>query len=238
VASTRRAALLLALLLAGCGETEGIVGGGSVIGETLTVYSVLPGPDRPVVRDVVDGQRLALLQARGRAGAFKVNFASLDSTGGGTTGSELPGQVASAARQAIADAQIIAVIGDLTADTASVSVPLFNSAGILHVSPGLTDPRFTTGEGGEPGAPERFYPAGPRTFFPVTSRSARDQPDAAFRRAFTAAFGRRPRAEALDGFRAMRAVLEAIRLAGKDANRRQAVIDAFRLGQRQAAGRD
>lgn len=216
------------IALAGCGETEGIVGGGSVIGETLTVYSLLPGPDRPAVRDIVDGQRLALLEARGRAGAFKVNFASLDSTGGGKTGTELPGQVASAARQAIGDAQIIAVIGDLAADTASVSVPLFNSAGILHVSPGLTDPRFTTGKGGEPGEPERFYPAGQRTFFPVVPRAGGDRPDAAFTRDFAAAFGRRPQTEAFDGYRAMRAVLDAIRRAGREANRRQAVIDAFR----------
>lgn len=234
----RRAALLLALLLAGCGETEGIVGGGSVIGETLTVYSILPGPDRPAVRDVVDGQRLALLEAQGRAGAFKVNFASLDSTGGGKTGSELPGQVASTTRQAIADAQIIAVIGDLTADTAAVSVPLLNSAGILHVSPGLTDPRFTTGKGGEPGEPERFYPAGRRTFFPVAPRGEGNRPGAAFARSFASAFGRRPQAQAVDGYRAMQAVLEAIRLAGKEANRRQAVIDAFRLARDQAVGRN
>jgi hypothetical protein len=236
VASARRAALLVLIALAGCGETEGIVGGGSVIGETLTIYSLLPEPDRPVVRDIVDGQRLALLEARGRAGAFKVNFASLDSTGGGTTGSGLPGQVASATRQAIADAQIIAVIGDLTTDTAVVSVPLLNSAGILHVSPGPADPRFITGEGGAQGEPQRFYPAGQRTFFPGAPRTEGNRPGAAFRRSFAAAFGRRPRAEAVDGYRAMRAVLEAIRLAGERANRRQAVIDAFRLARGRDAG--
>ncbi|MBA2515126.1 MAG: hypothetical protein H0V26_12510 [Solirubrobacterales bacterium] len=162
----RRASLLLAALaVTGCGETEGITGGGSIIGETLTVYSLLPTPDRGAARDVVDGERLALARARGRAGAFKVNFASLDSTRG-ETGDELAGAVAGATRQAIADAQIVAALSDLDASTARTSIPLFNAAGILHVSPGVTYPGFTMA-GIEPGEPERWYPSGRRNFFSV-----------------------------------------------------------------------
>jgi branched-chain amino acid transport system substrate-binding protein len=157
-------AILAFLLVAGCGKTEGITAGGNVIGETLTVYSLLPQPGTGVSRDIVDAERLALQQAGGRAGRFKVNFASLDLTGD-ATGDELPGRVASAARQAIGDAQIIAVIGDLDAATARVTVPLLNSSGVLHVSPGVTDPGFTVG--GAPGEPERHYPAGRRSFFPL-----------------------------------------------------------------------
>jgi len=161
------AALAALVLLAGCGETEGITGGGRVIGGTLTVYSLLPAPGEGVARDVVDGERLALRDAGGRAGAYDVNFASLDETRGGAAlaPEELPGAVASATRKAIADAQIIAVIGDLGEETARISVPLLNSAGILHVSPGVAYPGFTTPV--EPGEPERWYPAGPRTFFPL-----------------------------------------------------------------------
>ena len=195
--------------------------GGTVIGETLTVYSVLPHPERGPARDAVDGQRLALQQAGGRAGEFKITFASLDETGDGRDDS-LPGRVASAMRQAIGDAQVVAVIADLEAETALVSIPLLNSAGILHVSPGVDDPRFTTG--GPPGEPERFYPAGERTFFPVPTPAT----DVAFRRDFTAAFGRVPGPEAAAGRAAMLAVLEAVERAGADASRRQAVIDAYR----------
>lgn len=220
-------AVTLALGVAGCGEGEGIVRGGTIIGETLTVYSVLPQPARGEARDVVDGERLALQQAGGRAGAFKVNFASLDSTGGGETGDELPGQVASAVRQAIADAQVIAVIGDREAETALISVPLLNSAGILHVSPALTDRRFT--EGGGPGEPERFYPAGERTFFPVFPPDYEQRSDeAAFARAFRTAFRRPATGAAREGHAAMRAVLDAIARAGDRASSRQVVIDAFR----------
>lgn len=168
VRPTRLAAALAALaLLAGCGESEGITGGGTVIGETLTVYSLLPQPGVGASRDIVDGERLALRQAGGRAGGLKVNFASLDETRGepALPADELPGAVASITRQAISDPQVIAVIGDTSEDTARVTVPLLNSAGILHLSPGVVYPGFTTEV--EPGEPERWYPAGPRTFFPL-----------------------------------------------------------------------
>lgn len=162
-------ALLIVLGLAGCGETEGITRGGSIIGETLTVYSLLPAPDRGAARDVVDAERFALARARGRAGAFKVNFASLDSTRG-ATGEELEGAVAQASRQAIVDAQIVAVIADLDDSTARTTVPLFNAAGILQVSPGVTYPGFTTRV--EPGEPDRWYPAGEMSFFPIAPDDA------------------------------------------------------------------
>ncbi|MDP9385434.1 MAG: hypothetical protein M3P50_09410, partial [Actinomycetota bacterium] len=165
------AAALAALgLAAGCGETEGISRGGNVIGDTLTVYSVVPQPGDGVARDLVDGERLALREGGARAGPFKVNFASLDETRGEREAAELPGAVASTVRQAITDPQIIAAIADLGDDTARISVPLFNSAGILHVSPGVTYPGFLREVG--PGEPERWYPAGERTFFPLVPDAA------------------------------------------------------------------
>ena len=57
------------------------------------------------------------------------------------------------------------MIGDLSEATARTSVPLLNSAGVLHVSPGVTYPGFVRRV--EPGEPERWYPAGRRTFFPL-----------------------------------------------------------------------
>jgi len=162
-------ALAAALLAGGCGATEGIQAGGTIIGETLTVFSLLPDAGEGRSRDLVDGQRLALREAGGRRGAYKITFVSIDETQG-ATGEELPGKVASVARQAIADSQIVAAIGDLDARTAQITVPLLNSAGILHVSPGVTYPGFTRRV--EPGEPGRWYPAGPRTFFPLAPDDA------------------------------------------------------------------
>ncbi len=120
-------AALAALVLAGCGGSSegGISGGGKVIGRTVTVYSLTSDP-AGANRDFVDGEKLALADAGGRAGALAVNFSSLDLGG---ADEKLQAQ---AARRAITDPQIIAAVVDAT----DVTVPLFNAAGILQVAPG------------------------------------------------------------------------------------------------------
>lgn len=172
--SRARAGLVLALLavlpIAGCGDSTAIRGGGVVGGERLTIYSLLPRPAEGAARDIVDGERLALREAGARAGGYTLNFASLDETAG-LPETTLPERVAAAAREAIGDPQVIAAIGDLDAGTARFTVPLFNAAGILHVSPGVTYPGFTTGV--EPDEPERYEPSGARRFFPLAADDVR-----------------------------------------------------------------
>ena len=117
--------LLAALVLAGCGSLDpGIEQGGKLGGKTLTVYSLTPDPDG-ASRDMVDGQKLALSDARGRIHGLIVNFASLDLGRGDSAAAE-------ATRRAIEDPQIIAAVVDAT----PVTVPLLNAAGILQVAPG------------------------------------------------------------------------------------------------------
>jgi branched-chain amino acid transport system substrate-binding protein len=160
---TRRGLVALAatvLVSAGCGTEQAIERGGTVLGSTLAVYSSLPAPDRGVARDMVDGQKLALAEAHGRAGAYRMSFASLDE--GSEDPAEAPDRAASVARQIIMDAQVTAVIGGLESEAASTSIPLLNSAGILHVSPGAAYAGFTGRV--MPGEPERWFPSGRTTF--------------------------------------------------------------------------
>jgi branched-chain amino acid transport system substrate-binding protein len=147
------AALLAALLatLAGCAD-EGITRGGAVLSDTLTVYSLLPDPRSGAAADAVDGEKLALAQAGGRAGRFTINFSSLDEGAGGE-----PGQVADAARDVIGDTQVIAVIGGLDTAGTRTSAPLFNEAGILQVALGAGYPGLT--RRGLPDEPARYQPA-------------------------------------------------------------------------------
>ena len=158
----RRLVVLAALaLLAGCGsESDSITAGGRVVGPNVTVYSSLPDPGRGVSRDMVDAQKLLLLQAGGRAGELGVNFVSVDE---GPAGADAPPRIAGrAAEDVIRDPQVIAVIGALRSHTARTSIPLFNAAGVLHVSPGAGYAGFT--EPVAPGEPQRWYPSGVRTF--------------------------------------------------------------------------
>jgi branched-chain amino acid transport system substrate-binding protein len=157
-------ALLVVLVLAleACGEDDGVVEG-RIPGDTLTVYSSLPqrGPLGAVSRDLVAAQKLALLDAGGRAGRWNVNFVSLDSADP-ETGRWDPGQVAANARRAVQDRFAIAYLGELEGGASAISLPILNEGGILQVSPrdtfgGLTD------RGGR-GEPEKYYPSGRRTF--------------------------------------------------------------------------
>ena len=152
----RRAAALVAVLaLAGCGSSAStITRGGNVIGTTLNVYSLLPQPGEGSSRDIVDAEKLALRDAGGIAGDYKVNFISIDETGGA-------GSFPVALRDAVADPQVIAVIGPAGTSAARATVPVLNAAGILEVLPGAGYPGFTARAG--PGEPERWQPSGRQT---------------------------------------------------------------------------
>jgi branched-chain amino acid transport system substrate-binding protein len=158
----RRLAALVALaVLAGCGSERGAIeAGGRVVGDNLTLYSSLPDPATGVGRDMVDAQKLAIEQAGGRVGKLGINFASVDE---GSIGADAPPAVAARATEdVIRDPQVIGVVGALRSDTAMTSLPLYNAAGILLVSPGAGYPGFT--EPVAPGEPEDWYPSADQTF--------------------------------------------------------------------------
>lgn len=199
------AAFVAVLALAGCGASkdEGISGGGKVIGRTVTVYSLTSDPGGGN-RDFVDGQKLALSDAGGRAGELSVNFTSLDLGG---TDEALQAQ---AARRAISDPQIIAAIVDAT----KVTVPLFNAAGILQVA-ASGDPSLA--------ADPQALPSGKHTVGTLPPQPA----PADFDTRFAKEFGRDPSPKAAEGYRAMKGVLQAIADAGAAGNDRTAVINAY-----------
>ena len=62
--------VLVAAVLAGCGDRSAIEEGGRVPGDTVTVYVLVPqqGRSARTARAVVRGAKLALLEAGGRAG--------------------------------------------------------------------------------------------------------------------------------------------------------------------------
>jgi branched-chain amino acid transport system substrate-binding protein len=148
-------------VLAGCGSEPGaITAGGRVVGDNLTVYTSVPDPASGVGRDMVDASKLAIAQAGGKVGDFGINFVSVDE---GSLAAPAPPLVpAKAAERAIRDAQVIAVVGAVRSDAAMTSLPLFNAAGILLVSPGAGYPGFTAPIA--PGEPARWYPSSHRTF--------------------------------------------------------------------------
>jgi ABC-type branched-subunit amino acid transport system substrate-binding protein len=154
------AVLVAALALTGCGSVDRTIrGGGTVGGTTLTVYTLLPQPGLGAPKDIVDGQKLALFEAGGPAGRYAINYIAIDE--GRPGGEDGAVEAAVPLRDALADPQVTALIGPLGSDTAMAAVPLFNSAGVLEVTPGAGYPGFTEPIG--PGEPERWQVGGRRT---------------------------------------------------------------------------
>jgi branched-chain amino acid transport system substrate-binding protein len=160
-------------LLALAAVLLGVVGCGGVAvsdvaeatGGQLTVYSSEPlqGPAAPIAEEIVGGEKLALSDARGHAGPFRVAYVSLDDASP-TSQEWNPGVTATNAKIAAQDTSTIAYLGDFDSAATAISLPLINAAGILQVSPGSPYVGLTSSFEAGQDEPERFYPNGQRTF--------------------------------------------------------------------------
>jgi branched-chain amino acid transport system substrate-binding protein len=163
------AAVVVAVVATGCGGDNS--NGGSVKGDTLTIFSSLPlqGPETERATSVLRAEKLALEQAGGKVGRFKVNFSFLSDAApnGGNPGWN-PDQVADNARKAVEDLRTIAYAGELDSGASAVSIPITNEAGFAQVSPGATSVGLTKRvPGAEKGEPDKYYPSGERNFVRV-----------------------------------------------------------------------
>ncbi len=148
----------------GCGGV-GVSGASSTAGNQLAVYSSLPlqGPSGTVSQQIVNGEKLALADAGGRVGRFKISYVSLDDASP-TSGQWDPGVTATDAKTAAQDTGAIAYLGDYNSAATAVSLPLINAAGILQVSPASPYVGLTSSLDAGQDEPDRFYPSGTRTF--------------------------------------------------------------------------
>ncbi len=131
----------------------------------LTIYSSLPlqGDSRPQSTDVVNGEKLALEEAGGKVGKYKIKYKSLDDSTA-AAGKWEPGQTSADARKAAQDQSTIVYLGEFNSGASAISIPILNEAGILQVSPSNTYVGLTRSEGADKGEPDKYYPSGKRTF--------------------------------------------------------------------------
>jgi branched-chain amino acid transport system substrate-binding protein len=160
----------LALGVAACGggdnsSTSSGGGGGGGGRTSLTIYSSLPlqGDSRPQSTDVVNGEKLALEEAGGKVGKFTIKYVSLDDATA-AAGKWDPGQTSADARKAAQDASTIAYLGEFNSGASAISIPILNEANVLQISPSNTYVGLTRSEGADKGEPDKYYPAGKRTF--------------------------------------------------------------------------
>jgi branched-chain amino acid transport system substrate-binding protein len=159
----------LALGVAACGGDDGGGGSGdsgSSGSKTLNIYSSLPlqGSSRTQTTALVDGAKLALEQAGGKAGDFTIKYMPLDDSTA-QAGSWTPEQTTSNARKVAQDENAAVYIGEFNSGASAVSIPILNEAAIPQISPANTAVGLTSDEpGANPGEPDKYYPTGERTY--------------------------------------------------------------------------
>jgi branched-chain amino acid transport system substrate-binding protein len=167
------------LALGACGSSSSkssTSGASSSGGNTIDVYSSLPlqGPVNVDTLPMVNGIKLALSQAGGKAGKFTVNYVSMDdstATSAATTCDVT--QSAANARRAATDPKAVLYIGEFNSGCSKVTIPITNQAGLPQISPANTYVGLTTNDpGSAPGEPQKYYPTGKRTYLRIVPRDS------------------------------------------------------------------
>ena len=165
-----------ALGVTACGDDdeEPEAGGAAAVsGDTLTIYSSLPlqGTSKGQSEAVISGERLALEEAGGKVGKYKINYVSLDDSTAQNPGTADEAQTAQNARKAVQDETTIFYLGEFNSGGTKVSLPILNKANIPQISPSNTAVGLTTDEpGADPGEPTKYYPAQKRTYARVVPK--------------------------------------------------------------------
>jgi len=176
IGKARTGCLLAATVLAvsACGSSSSSTSSSagaapSSSAKTVDIYSSLPlqGASSAQTMPLVNGMKLALSQAGGKAGSFTVNYQSLDDSTA-AAGKWDPGQTAADARKVASDPKAVYYVGEFNSGASEVSIPILNQAGIPQVSPANTYVGLTTSlPGSAPGEPSKYYPTGTRTYLRI-----------------------------------------------------------------------
>jgi branched-chain amino acid transport system substrate-binding protein len=141
----------------------------------IDIYSSLPlkGAVNAQTLPTVNGIKLALAEAGGKAGKWTINYQSLDdSTATSPTNYDL--NVCQAdARKAATDPKVVYYIGEFNSGCSKVVMPILNQAAVPEVSPANTYVGLTTsGPGTVPGEPQKYFPTGKRNYLRIVPTDA------------------------------------------------------------------
>ncbi|HUS66904.1 MAG TPA: branched-chain amino acid ABC transporter substrate-binding protein, partial [Kofleriaceae bacterium] len=185
---TTKIAAVLALALVGCkggdkggngsgggdgkggggGDGKGGGGGGGATSGTVKIVSSLPrtGSANALTSSMVNGIKLAIEEAGGKAGAFDIAYEDWDDASA-KKGDWDPEVEAANADKAVKDASVMVYVGTYNSGAAKISMPIVNRAGLVMISPGNTYSGLTKPGMGEANEPGIYRPSGKVGFFRV-----------------------------------------------------------------------
>ena len=127
----------------------------------VKIVSSLPrtGSAKQQSDTIVRGIRMAIDEAQGRVGPFRIEYLDLDDSTA-AAGQWTSEAEAANARRALQDPDVCAYLGTFNSGAAKVSMPILNLGDLLMVSPANTAVGLTKPGLGAPGEPEVYRPTG------------------------------------------------------------------------------
>jgi branched-chain amino acid transport system substrate-binding protein len=118
---------------------------------TVKIAIELPmqGSELAASQPIVNGVRLAVKQAGGAAGGYKIEIPDSAVYDDALNGAHDPQTGANNMTKIVGEPDVIAVIGPLNSSVGKAQIPISNEGGLLQCSPANTNPDLTKGEGGK-----------------------------------------------------------------------------------------
>lgn len=142
-------------------------GGGAAGGDRVKIVSSLPMTGSAIGQNqtIVNGIKQVLDETNSTAcnGKIKIDYQAYDDATAAAGKWDGP-QVTSNANKAVADKNVVGVIGHFNSGAAKLSIPILNRANLVMVSPANTYPGLTKPGKGEPNEPNVYYPNGKRNY--------------------------------------------------------------------------
>jgi branched-chain amino acid transport system substrate-binding protein len=132
----------------------------------VRIYASVPRPDYD---SIIHGIEMAVDDAGGRAGDFRIEFVPLNDAVQRENKSWKwnPDVELANARRAAEDPDAMVYIGTYNSGAAKISIPVLNRVSMAMISPGNTYPGLTKPGTGSAGEPYIYYPLGVRNYFRV-----------------------------------------------------------------------
>jgi branched-chain amino acid transport system substrate-binding protein len=136
--------------------------------DTIKIVSSLPrtGSANGQSSSVVNGVQMAIAEAGGQIGEFKIAYEDWDDASP-ERGQWDPALEAANAQKAVRDPDVMVYIGTYNSGAAKISMPILNQAGIAMISPANTYPGLTKPGLGEANEPAVYRPSGKINYFRV-----------------------------------------------------------------------
>ncbi len=159
--------LLGALLAVACNRKSGSANGANS-SKTVKIVSSLPrtGSANAQTTTLVNGIRLAIDDAGGKVGDFKIAYEDWDDASA-RKGDWDPEVEAANADKAVKDADVLFYVGTYNSGAAKISMPVLNKGGVVMISPANTYAGLTKPGMGEPNEPAVYRPSGKVSYFRV-----------------------------------------------------------------------